>query len=69
MNHFIGNKKQIKIKNITERILRILMLPLTFPIFIFRWIAYNIEEIVFGLDKYIYEPMIIKISTWLAKKF
>ncbi len=69
INHYIGSKKQMKVKNIIDNTMRIIMLPITFPLFILRWLAYNIEEIMYGLDKYIYEPFISKTSTWLAKKF
>lgn len=69
VNHFVGTKKQMKVKNIIENSMRIIMLPITFPLFILRWLAYNIEEIMFGLDKYVYEPIVDKVSTLLAKKF
>lgn len=68
-NHFVGTKKQMKVKNIIDNSMRILMLPITFPLFIIRWIAYNIEEIMFGLDKYVYEPIVDKVSSLVAKKF
>lgn len=69
INHFVGTKKQMKVKSFIENTMRIVMLPFTFPLFILRCLAYNIEEIMFGLDKYVYEPIISKVSTWLAKKF
>lgn len=69
INQFVGSKKQMKVKSIVDKGMRIIMLPVTLPLFLLRWIAYNIEEIMFGLDKYIYEPFISKISIWLAKKF
>lgn len=69
INHFIGTKRQMKVKDIIDNIMRIIMLPITFPLFILRWLAYNVEEIMFGLDKYVYEPSISKISTWIARKF
>jgi len=69
INHFIGSKKQMKVKGIVDNSMRIIMLPITFPLFILRWLAYNIEEIMFGLDKYIYDPFISKVSTWVAKRF
>lgn len=69
LNHFVGTEKQMKAKNIIDKSMRIIMLPVTFPLFILRWLAYNLEEIMFGLDKYVYEPCISKISTWIARKF
>lgn len=69
INHFVGTKKQIKVKRFIENTMRVLMLPITFPLFILRWLAYNIEEIMFGLDKYVYEPLVDKVSTLVAKKF
>lgn len=69
INHFIGTKKQMQVKGFIENTMRIVMLPFTFPLFILRWLAYNIEEIMFGLDKYVYEPFISKVSTWVAKRF
>ncbi|MFJ3388835.1 hypothetical protein [Lysinibacillus sp. NPDC086135] len=69
INHFIGTKRQMKVKDMIDNTMRIIMLPITFPIFILRWLAYNVEQIMFGLDKYIYEPFILKISTWIARKF
>ncbi|MCL1700777.1 hypothetical protein MWJ95_10165 [Lysinibacillus sp. Bpr_S20] len=69
VNHFIGTKRQMKVKDIIDNITRIIMLPITFPLFILRWLAYNVEEIMFGLDKYVYEPIVDKISTLVAKKF
>lgn len=68
-NQFVGTKKQMKLKNIIENSMRIIMLPITSPLFILRWLAYNIEEIMFGLDKYVYEPIVDKVSTLVAKKF
>lgn len=69
VNHFVGTEKQMKAKNIIDKSIRIIMLPITFPLFILRWLAYNIEEIMFGLDKYVYEPIVDKVSTLVAKKF
>lgn len=67
--HFVGTKKQMKVKANIESIMRVILLPITFPLFILRWLSYNIGEIMFGLDKYIYEPIIDKVSTWVARKF
>lgn len=68
-NHFVGTKKQLKVRGIVDRVMRVILLPITFPLFILRWLAYNIEEIMFGLDKYVYEPIVDKVSTLVAKKF
>ena len=69
VNHFVGTKKQMNLKANIDNAMRIIMLPITFPLFILRWLSYNVGEIMFGLDKYVYEPFINKISTWIAKKF
>lgn len=69
VNHFIGTKKQMNVKSNIDNAMRIFMLPITLPLFILRWIAYNYEQVMFGLDKYLYEPLVDKISTWVARKF
>lgn len=68
-NHFVGTKKQIKVKANIDSVMRVILLPITFPLFILRWLAYNTGEIMFGLDKYVYEPIVDKVSTLVAKKF